>query len=267
MRPVLFEVGGYSIYTYGFMIAVGAIAGIAYMAIQGKKETGLSFDQANTLFLLIFFAAVVGGKVFLFFEDPSGYVREPAKLLRGSGFVFYGSFLFAVPTMLWFFRKNKLNTYKMLDVMAVTTCLLHIFGRFGCFFAGCCHGTPADHFLAVTFTDPVCYANPKGIPLHPTQLYEAFFIFLIMLYLLWRRNNKRFDGELFLSYLIGYAIGRFGIEFFRGDTERGFVLGGLMSHAQLVAVLILVVALLLYRRWIHHGVSVIGKRNLKTPVV
>ena len=88
MHPVLFEVGGISIYSYGFMIAIGAIAGVAYMAIQGRKEVGLTFDQANTLFLYIFISAFLGGKVFLFFEEPSYYLSNPAKLFSGSGFVY-----------------------------------------------------------------------------------------------------------------------------------------------------------------------------------
>ena len=67
MHPILFQIGGFNVYTYGFMIAIGAVAGVAYLAIQGKKELGLTFDQANSLFLYIFIAAFVGGKVFLFF--------------------------------------------------------------------------------------------------------------------------------------------------------------------------------------------------------
>ena len=71
MHPILFDFFGINIYSYGFFIAVGAIAGVAYMAVRGKKDVGLTFDQANSLFLVIFLAAFVGGKVFLFFEDIS----------------------------------------------------------------------------------------------------------------------------------------------------------------------------------------------------
>src|SRR5688572_2810663 len=104
MHPILFEIGGITVYSYGFMIAIGALAGVLYMAIQGKKEVGLTYDQANTLFLLIFLAAFIGGKIFLLFEEPSLYMNDPKRLLTGRGFVFYGSFLFAVPTMIWYFR-------------------------------------------------------------------------------------------------------------------------------------------------------------------
>jgi phosphatidylglycerol:prolipoprotein diacylglycerol transferase len=132
MYPVLFEVGGITIYSYGFMIAAGSIAGVAYMVVQGKRDVGITFDQANLLFLLIFLSAYVGGKVFLFFEDPGYYAGHPRLLLTGRGFVFYGSFLFAVPAMIFYFRTQRIPTYAMLDVMAVTTCLVHMFGRIGC---------------------------------------------------------------------------------------------------------------------------------------
>lgn len=249
MHPVLFDLGRFHVYSYGFLIALGVIAGVWYMVIQGKKDVGLTFDQANTLFLLIFAAAFVGGKAFLLLEEPSRYFSNPTKLLTGSGFVFYGSFLFAVPVMLWFFKKNKLNPYKMLDVMAITTCLVHMFGRVGCFLAGCCYGAPTQNFFGVTFTDPACAANPKNVPLHPTQLYEAFYIFLVMVLLLIIRKRRKFYGQLFLLYLLLYAVGRSVLEIFRGDTVRGFIIKDYVSHAQLVAFLIVITVLFVYSRW------------------
>jgi phosphatidylglycerol:prolipoprotein diacylglycerol transferase len=249
MHPILFEFAGVTVYSYGFFIALGAIAGVAYMAIQGKKEVGLSFDQANALFLYIFFAAFLGGKLFLFFEDPSGYAAAPGRLFTGRGFVFYGSFLLAIPTMLWFFRKHNLNPYKMLDVMAITTCLVHMFGRIGCFMAGCCYGHPTDTAFGFTFTDPACYAEPKGVALHPTQLYEASFIFLVMLILLVMRKRVKFYGQLFLLYLLAYAAGRFLLEFFRGDIGRGFIVEGILSHSQFIALMIMVAVSITYFVW------------------
>lgn len=64
MYPILFDVGSITVYSYGFMIAIGIVAGMAYLIIQGKKEVGLTFDQGNSLFLFIFFAAFAGGKLF-----------------------------------------------------------------------------------------------------------------------------------------------------------------------------------------------------------
>ena len=249
MHPILFSIGGITVYSYGFLIAIGAIAGVAYMVFRGKREVGLTFDQANTLFLLIFIAAFVGGKAFLFFEEPSAYLAQPGRLLSGNGFVFYGSFLFAVPTMAWFFKRNHLDPYKMLDVMSITTCLVHMFGRVGCFMAGCCHGKPTDSFLGVEFHDPACYADPLNVPLHPVQLYEATYIFCVMLILLALRNHRQFYGQLFLLYLLMYGVGRFVLEYFRGDAARGFIIQDLISHSQFIALCIVFIVSLVYWKW------------------
>jgi phosphatidylglycerol:prolipoprotein diacylglycerol transferase len=249
MHPVLFEIGSLTIYSYGFMIALGVLGAVAYMFFQGRKDVGLTFDQANTLFLLIFIAAFIGGKVFLLLENPSLYMNNPSKLFTGRGFVFYGSFLFAIPTMLWFFKKHKLNTYQMLDVMAVVTCIVHMFGRIGCFFAGCCYGKPTQGPLGVTFTNEACQA-PLNTPLIPTQLLEAGFIFLVMISLLIIKSKyQKFYGQLFLLYLILYAIGRSVLEIFRGDVARGFIIDGYLSHSQFIALLVVIVTGFVYVRW------------------
>jgi phosphatidylglycerol:prolipoprotein diacylglycerol transferase len=249
MHPILFEIGGVTVYSYGFMIALGSIAGVAYMAIQGKKEVALTFDQANGLFLSIFAAAFVGGKVFLFFEEPGYYMMYPAKLVTGRGFVFYGSFLFTIPVMLWYFKKQKLHPYKMLDIMAVTTCLVHMFGRLGCFMAGCCYGKPTDSRFGVTFTDSACYAQPLHTPLYPTQLFEAGYIVFVLLVILYIRGRRVFYGQLFLLYIILYAIGRSILEIYRGDSKRGFIIDNLLSHSQFIAIILIAAALYFYYRW------------------
>jgi phosphatidylglycerol:prolipoprotein diacylglycerol transferase len=216
------------------------------MAWQGNKLFGLTFDQSNSLFILLVLAGVIGGKLFLIFEDPSFYLTNPKKLASGSGFVFYGSFLLAIPTMLWFFKKNKVPTLPMLDVMAVVTCIVHGFGRIGCFMAGCCYGKPTTSMLGVIFIDPTCQAEPLNTPLHPTQLYEAGFIFIILTMLLIFKNRKQFDGQFFLVYLIAYAMGRGVLEFVRGDLERGFVINGILSNSQLTSLIIVSIALYFY---------------------
>jgi len=222
---------------------------------QGKKQFGWSFDQANTLFVLLIIAGVVGGKVFLLFEQPSYYLKNLAKLFSGSGFVFYGSLLTAIPVMLWYFKKIKIPTLAMLDIMAVVTCIVHGFGRIGCYNAGCCYGIPTQSFFGVVFTNPACQA-PLNRPLHPTQLYEASFIFCIAIFLLIHKKYKKFDGQQFIFYLILYAIGRSILEMFRGDIERGFVIKNWVSNSQFISALVITVAIYFY-------VKLNRKANLK----
>lgn len=257
MHPVLFKIpvpgfaqhlfGEYlTIYSYGFFIVLGAIAGVSFLAYETKKKYQLPFDKVNSLFLLLLITAFVGGKVFLFFEDIPKYADDPALLLSGRGFVFYGSLLFCIPAMLVFFKANRLPVLPMLDIMAIVTCIVHAFGRMGCFMAGCCHGIEWHGPLAVAFSDPACLARPLNTPLHPTQLYSVTMILLILITLLIIKNRKQFNGQLFIIYLIMYAIGRSIVEIFRGDLSRGFVIGNSVSHSQFISFMVICVALFFY---------------------
>lgn len=248
MHPILFNAGSFTIYTYGFCIAVGALLGFGYMYWQGKKQFGLTFDQSNNLFIMLVVGGVVGGKLFLIFEEPSLYLSHPEKLLSGSGFVFYGSLLLTIPIMLWYFRKIKVPVLGMLDVMAVVTCIVHGLGRIGCFMAGCCYGKPTDSFFGVTFTNAVCQAEPLNTSLHPTQLYEATLIFILMTGLIILKSKKKFNGQLFLIYLITYAFGRGILELFRGDIQRGFIIENVLSNSQFISLIVISVAIFFYIR-------------------
>ena len=248
MKPELFKIGDFfTVYAYGFFIAIGAILGVTYVAIQARKRFNISFDTINTLFLLLIVAAVVGGKVFLFFEKPGYYTDNPSALFTGKGFVFYGSLIFTIPTMLIFFKKHNLPTLPMLDIMAVTTCIVHIFGRIGCFMAGCCYGIEWHGPLSVIFTDDQCLA-PLNAPLHPTQLYSVTLITIILIILLVIKRNKAFEGQLFILYLMLYAIGRSIIEIFRGDESRGYIIENVLSHSQFIALILFLIALYFYIR-------------------
>jgi phosphatidylglycerol:prolipoprotein diacylglycerol transferase len=252
MHPILFsfEVFGkeFTIYSYGFFIVLGAVLAVTYLARQARREFNVPFDTINNLFLLLLASAFIGGKAFLFFENPAYYSSNPADLLSGRGFVFYGSLLFCIPVMLWFFRKNKLPVLPMLDIMAIVTVIVHGFGRIGCFMAGCCYGKETHGSLAVIFSDPACFARPLDTPLHPTQLYSGFMIAAIGITLFIVKRRKLFPGQVFLLYLILYGIGRSVVEIFRGDESRGYVIEGILSHSQFISLLVIAAAVYFYRR-------------------
>ena len=98
-----------TVYTYGSLIALGAILAYLYTAWQARKQFGVTSDKIRALITLIIIMAFIGGKLFYYFEDPQYFFSNPGNILNfsSSGFVFYGSFLFAIPTMLIFFRVNK----------------------------------------------------------------------------------------------------------------------------------------------------------------
>jgi len=237
-----------TVHTYGFCIAMGILAGYYYTYYHAKKQFGTSQDTISNLLVYIIIAAVVGGKVLFYFEDPKYYFGNPANMFRGfpSGFVFYGSLIFVIPVMLWFFKRNKIPVLPMLDIMAITTPIVHAFGRTGCFFAGCCHGVPTHSIFGVTFTDPHCAARPLHVPLHPTQLYSISLLLLAIVFLSLYKKRKKFEGELFALYLILYPIGRFILEYFRGDESRGYIIKDVLSHSQFISIFVIIGAIVFY---------------------
>ena len=95
------------------------------------------------------------------------------------------------------------------------------FGRIGCFLAGCCYGEETDSPIGIVFHESA-YA-PNGVNLIPTQLISSGLDFLHFLVLIWLARRVKADGQVAGCYLIFYSVGRFILEFFRGDMIRGNV--------------------------------------------
>ncbi len=250
MHPELFDLGNFTVHTYGFMIMLGAVLAYFYMARAVKKDLGIDPDKIQTVAVYVILSAFVGGKLFFFFEKPDFYFHPPSNMLENfrTGFVFYGSLIFALPVAVWYFRKEKWPLWAMMDRLAITTMILHASGRLGCFFAGCCYGTPTNLPWGVTFTDNLSQARPLHTALHPTQLYESFFLLCVLIFILKFKKYKRFEGQLFMMYLVLYAVGRGVIEIFRGDLRRGFLIEDVLSHSQFISIFIIAFALWMYRR-------------------
>ena len=229
--------------SYGLCIGIGIIA--AYFIILYKtKALGITKDNLSEMFLWCFLAAFAGGKLLFYLEEPSKYWNNPALMLKnlGNGFVFYGSLLVVVPTMYLWLRKKKIPFWPFMDGVAFGGPVLHSFGRLGCFLAGCCHGKICTNAFGVIFSDPDSAANPKNVPLYPTQLFDIGInlITLLIVYLI--SKKQQFKGQLFLIYITLYAIGRVINENFRGDNERGFLFGGILTYSQLIAILLILLS-------------------------
>ncbi len=247
MKPELIHIGSITIYSYGLFILIGVVLGYLYF-LKTSKSYGLTSDDVSGLFLWCVFGVFVGGKIFYFFENPSIYIQDPSKMLEnpGEGFVFYGSFLFTVPILIWWFRKHKLPVWEMFDIVGVSGALVHAVGKIGCFMGGCCHGKICNNSFGVVYRDIHSHAEPLGVPLYPVQLWDSAIIFCALGIMIWMKNRKQFNGQLFLIYGLVYALGRFLTESYRGDEERGFLFGGLLSHSQFIAILVFSACLGIY---------------------
>ena len=225
MYPRLFEFGPITVYTYGVLLAAAYLLGLK-LAMTRAQKRGLDHNRVLDLGIYIIISALIGAKLLLLVTDFSTFRNDPKELLTlaRSGGVFYGGLILAVVVALWYIRRAGLPLWTTCDVFAPGIALGHVVGRFGCLFAGCCYGKPTTRPWGITFTDPFAAANvgtPLGVPLHPTQLYEAGAELLILGVLLaTERKGKPFAGRTFWLYMLLYAISRFIIEFYRND-ERG----------------------------------------------
>ena len=240
MYPRLFELGPITVYTYGLLLAAAYLLGLQLARVRAAKR-GLDGNRILDLGIYILISALVGAKLLLLVTDWSSFKADPRELLTlaRSGGVFYGGLILAVVVALWYIRRAGLPLWTTCDMFAPGIALGHVVGRFGCLFAGCCYGKPTTKPWGITFTDPFAASNvgtPLGVPLHPTQLYEAGAEFVILLLLLWsERKGRPFAGRTFWLYMLLYAISRFIIEFYRGD-DRGTV--GIFSTSQFISVLL-----------------------------
>ena len=250
MHPILLELGPLTVYTYGLLLAAAYLLGLKLAMVRAQAR-GLDHARVLDLGIYIIISALVGAKLLLVVTDYKAFIGDPRELLTlaRSGGVFYGGLILAVTVALWYIRKVGLPLWTTCDVFAPGIALGHVIGRLGCLFAGCCYGKPATLPWAITFTNPDAAQNvgtPLGVPLHPTQLYEAGAELLILLVLLaTERKGRPFAGRTFWLYLFLYAVSRFVIEFYRGD-ERGNV--GIFSTSQFISLVLapLAIAMLVY---------------------
>ncbi len=244
MHPILFKLGPISVHTYGFFLALGMLAGIT-MARSEARRYQLDPDRIMDICFYVIIAAIVGSRLFYVLTNPSFYIHHPLEIFKiwTGGLVFYGGFVGAALAAVFYLRLHPLPLGKVADIAAVAVPLGHFFGRIGCFFAGCCYGGACEKPWAIIFRNPDSLA-PLNIPLHPTQLYESSANLMIFFAILAFRHLKRFDGQLFLIYIILYGISRTIIEMFRGDF-RGMFFFKIFSISQIIAIAFVIGSLIL----------------------
>ncbi len=265
MHPIFIRLGPLDIHTYGVLVAIGFIVGLA-MAGRRARSEGIPVEQISDLGVWLIIAGMLGGKLFhiVFFWDDfiAGWHADGVRSLR-EGFVFYGGFIFATLAAVVYARLKRLPLTKLVDVFAPSIALGHAFGRMGCFFNGCCYGKvcPDGFPLGVRFPAILdATGRPIGsvpfmdhlqhgllrisasasLPVHPTQLYEALGNLAIFGGLSLFYRHKRFDGQVWWLYVFSYGALRLVVEFFRGDYNT-FYFGGL-TIGQIVAITMIAVA-------------------------
>lgn len=245
MDKVAFYVGSWPIYWYGVLVAVGFIVGLWTASRRGQRD-GLPAERIMDTGPWLIIGAVVGSRVLhviTYWETE--YAGKPFLELfnlRQGGLVFYGGLIGASLALILYLRWRKLPLWKTADALAPSIALGAAFGRLGCLMNGCCYGRETDLPWSIHF--PPTHET-AGVGVHPNQVYDSLLNLALYAGLAWLYRRKRFDGQVFASYLVGYAFLRSFVEFFRGDYTRAEYLVGWLTPAQFVSIGVLAAGLIL----------------------
>ena len=245
MRPILFTIFGLNIYSYGVMMAIGIISAVTLLNYKAKKR-GYNEDNLLDMAIIAVICGLLGGKLLYIITDMKNILNHTSNIkdLLTGGLVVYGSILGGAIGVILYCKKKNWKTLEIFDLVAPGVILAQGFGRIGCFLAGCCYGKETEAFFGVEF--PHSFYAPAGVKLIPTQLMSSGFDFLLAIFLIWYSRKERKSGRVFSLYVIFYSLGRFFVEFLRGDVYRGFI--GPLSTSQFISIFTIIVGIIIFNK-------------------
>jgi phosphatidylglycerol:prolipoprotein diacylglycerol transferase len=262
MYPILFEIGGLTITSFGLMMFLSFISAAWILSLQLERR-GMNRDFAWDVLAWTAIAGIVGAKVYYLGLHWEDLVANPiGQLTSRGGLVWYGGLIGGIAAYYWYARRRGMPLATTFDACAPALMLAYAVGRLGCFLVGDDYGLPTNAWYGIAFPNgappsTAGYLRSVGgeisasipdaaiVTVHPTQLYEIGAA-LVLFAVLWHLSKKRLrPGQLFGLYLGLYGIERFLIEIVRAKSDR--VLLGLTT-SQIASILMLSVAAYLWQR-------------------
>lgn len=230
----LFSIGPVHIYFFGLMIGIGIVAGSIF-AIKQAEKRGISEDIMLNLIMIVVISGILGARLFyILFYNPSFYFSNPREIIKISegGLSIHGGIFSAVAAGYIYSIKSKIPFLKFADITVMGVALAQGIGRVGC-----------DVF-GKSMTNIMPWGiNYNGQVLHPAQVYEFILDYILFIFL-WRRSyKKKFEGELFVIYLIAFSVIRGIVEFFRINP----VIWGPFSISHLLSLGLVIIGLIVYK--------------------
>jgi len=251
-NPIAFGFLGLKVHWYGIMYVLALLTALMIAKrIVKKDHYPISDKMLDNYFLWAEIGVILGARIgYFLFYDPhlDYYLLHPWQMFNPfmdgtfvgiRGMSYHGAIIgFLIATFLFSYR-HKINSWLLLDLVALSVPLGYIFGRIGNFL---------NQELIGRVTDVPWGIYIDGVLRHPSQLYEAFlegFVIFVLLYLY--RKKKKFDGELIALYAVFYGIARFVAEFFREpDFQLGFICCGWVTMGQILSSFMFLAGILLY---------------------
>jgi len=225
MHPILIQMGNFTIRWYGVMIATACFVAVWIAGKEGERK-GIGKEKIRDFSLYAIIGAVIGARIY--YEVFYNWTRlwdNPFSVFAvwQGGLAIHGGILGGLLVSLLYTKRNRISFWKFADTVAPSLILGQAIGRIGCFLNGDAHGYPTEMPWGLVYSpeSPAGQMFP-GQSLHPTQLYEMLFNFIIF-GILWKvRKRMKVDGHLFLLYVILYSAIRIFVEYFRADKLTYF---------------------------------------------
>jgi phosphatidylglycerol---prolipoprotein diacylglyceryl transferase len=268
MCPELFHIGPFPVRSYGLLLALSFLFGVLYIWWTARRDNRPFEPLLNIAYLLIF-SGIIGSRLFYVlvhldeFKDNWTATFNPfADGQFGiSGLSVYGGIVLCTIAMIVYCRFKRLPMFETMDIFAPTVGIGLFFGRLGCFFNGCCFGTPTDVAWGVVFPQgSMPWATYGDVALHPAQIYSALYGAILFLILHWLSRRKTFHGQIIAVFFMLEAVFRTVLESVRWyETEMYVTVAGVeitLNIVTSIALFALGVAIVL-----------IGRRNrISMPV-
>ena len=245
--PKSFSVFGFSIALYGVVIAFGMLLGVA-IAVHDRKSRGLSDEPVWDLALIGIPSGIVGARIYYIIFAWDFYKDDPVQIfnIRQGGLAIYGGVIGALISIYIYCRVKKESFLEVWDSIALGFLVGQALGRWGNFFNREVFGGYTDNIFAMRLPVEAVRARDISsmlaetigegenfIQVHPTFLYESMWNLMLLLLLYIYRKHKKFSGEIFCLYIVGYGIGRFWIESIR--TDQLYITGTTVPVSMVVA--------------------------------
>lgn len=249
LDAIAFNIFGIDIYWYGLIIACGVMSGL-YLAMREAKRTGQDPNDYIDFIIIAMITSMIGARLYYVILSWDQYKDNLWQIFnfRQGGLAIYGAIIASVITLYFFTKRKKLKFTLMADTAVLGLILGQVIGRWGNFVNREAFGGYTDSFTAMM----IKVSDAKYIPselignidvingieyisVHPTFLYESLWNLVLLICLLLYRKRKKFEGEVFALYVVGYGIGRFFIEGMRTDQ---LIIGSTgIAISQVVAIL------------------------------
>ena len=227
----LLKIGPIVLHSYGLLIGIGFLTAV-FIAERRAPKNGMNADTVAYFGMYCAITGILGAKLLFVIVNWREFLKAPFSLLGTNGLVVYGGIIGGILCAVIYCKLKKFNFWDYFDLVLPSVAVAQGFGRLGCFMAGCCYGERTEAWYGIAFTHSD-YA-PNGVKLIPTQLISSAGMFLIAFLLFGYANRAKKAGQVGAVYLILYSVGRFLVEFLRGDLERGSI--GSLSTSQFISI-------------------------------